>query len=263
MNKDNPLTRAVPKEVHLNNAPLVRVIAQLKFSMIASIEKQDFIAEFQEAIRDDYPILRPEQAFSFSMGPMGSSSNTSAKIWRFINEQEKWTVSLSQDFVAIETPAYTSRTDFLKRWNKVLVAAVNHLRLKQYERLGVRYIDRIQGEAMANIKKFVRSEALGIIESFSDDEIMHTFNETLFKIEDSQLLARWGKLTANSTFDPTTIEPIPNETWVLDLDMFKNKTETLDVEKIIISTNFYAERIYSFFRWAVTNDFLKYYGGNL
>lgn len=260
---DNPLVRPVPKEVPLKNAPLVKVIAQLRFPIIVSIEKQDFIAGFQEAIRDDYPVLRPEQAFSLTLNPVGPSGNISAKIWRFTNEQKTWTVSLSQDFIAIETSVYTSRSDFLKKWKQVLIAAAEHLRLKQYDRLGVRYIDRIQDNALASIKKFVRPEALGILNDFSESEISHTFSETLFRVEDSQLLARWGKLTANSTFDPAAIEPQSKESWVLDLDMFRNKTESLDVEKVMNTSNFYAERIYSFFIWAVTKDFLKYYGGNV
>lgn len=258
----NPLTDPVPQEVPLKNAPLVRVIAQLKFPMIASIEKQDFIAGFQEAIRNDYPALRPEQSSSFIMGPAGPSVSATVKNWRFLNEEKTWTVSLSQDFVAIEAFAYTSRADFLKKWRQILVAAIEHLKLKQYDRLGVRYIDRMENEATANIKKFIRPEALGILDDFSEGEVIHALNQTLFKVEDAQLSARWGKLAPNSTFDSSaTLEPKPNESWVLDLDMFRVKTEPLDVEKVMSDSNFYAERIYSFFRWTVTDEFLKHYGG--
>lgn len=256
----NPLTGPVPQEIPLKNAPLVRVIAQLKFPMIASIEKQDFIAGFQEAIRDNYPALRPEQSFSFTMGPVGPSGSVAVKTWRFLNENKTWIVSLSQDFVAIEALAYTSRADFLEKWRQILVAAIEHLKLKQYDRLGIRYIDRMENEATADIKKFIRPEALGISNDFSESEIIHTLSQTLFKVEDAQLSARWGKLAPNSTFDPAALESKPNESWVLDLDMFRAKTESLDVEKVMRDSNFYAERIYSFFRWAVTDEFLKHYG---
>ncbi|MGD8207441.1 MAG: TIGR04255 family protein, partial [Thiohalocapsa sp.] len=58
---ETPLTGPPPAEVPLSDAPLVRVIAQVRFPLVASVEKGDFIAPFQEAIRAEYPVLRPEQ----------------------------------------------------------------------------------------------------------------------------------------------------------------------------------------------------------
>ncbi len=262
--KNNPLKRKVPEEIYLHDAPLVRVVAQLRFSIITSIEKQDFISNFQEAIREEYPVLRPEQTINVAVGPMGPVNNISSKIWRFINDKDGWKVSLSQNFIAIETSAYKSRTDFLHRWENILRAAVEHLKLRQYDRLGVRYVDRIQDGAMKHIKKFIKAEALSIMDSdgFSNDDIVHTFHETLFKIKDSQLLARWGKLSAKSTYDPSTIEPKADDSWVLDLDMFRLKNGVLDVDKIISDSTFYSERIYSLFRWMITDDFIAHYKGD-
>lgn len=53
---NNPLIDPPPPEVPLKSAPLIRVIAQVRFPPILSIEKQEFVASFQEAIRDKYPI---------------------------------------------------------------------------------------------------------------------------------------------------------------------------------------------------------------
>ena len=56
----NPLVASPPSEIPLRNAPLVRVIAQVRFPLIASIDKRGFIAAFQEGLRDTYPVLRQE-----------------------------------------------------------------------------------------------------------------------------------------------------------------------------------------------------------
>ncbi len=40
----NPLTSALPTEVSLPSAPLVRVVAQVRFPQMLSIEKKDFVA---------------------------------------------------------------------------------------------------------------------------------------------------------------------------------------------------------------------------
>ena len=42
---DTPLTGPPPPEVPLTDPPLVRVIAQVRFPLIASVEKRDFIPD--------------------------------------------------------------------------------------------------------------------------------------------------------------------------------------------------------------------------
>jgi hypothetical protein len=53
-----PLVVPLPTEVPLKDAPLVRVIAQLRFPDSLSVGQRDSIAPFQEAIRAKYPVLR-------------------------------------------------------------------------------------------------------------------------------------------------------------------------------------------------------------
>ena len=51
----DPLIDKAPEEIPLNNAPLVRVLAQVRFSEILSITKDDFVAGFQERLRQKSP----------------------------------------------------------------------------------------------------------------------------------------------------------------------------------------------------------------
>ena len=57
------------QEVPLARAPLVNVIAQVRFPAVMKIEDSAFVANFQEAIRKDYPILRPERQLGVLIGP--------------------------------------------------------------------------------------------------------------------------------------------------------------------------------------------------
>jgi hypothetical protein len=47
------------------------------------------------------------------------------------------------------------------------------------------------------------------------------------------------------------------------LDMFRAETRTFDPSEVVADARSYAERIYTFFRWAVTDDFLRLYGGKV
>jgi len=265
-NKDyDPLIAAVPTEVPLSNAPLVRVISQVRFPIIVSIEKREFIGSFQEAIRDMYPVLRIEQTHGVIMGVQTIEPTQSNTIWRFGDVEGKWRASLASGFVALETTAYTSRSDFLERLRILLEAVNTHVGPKLADRLGVRYIDRVTGDQVHEIEKLVRKEILGILATPVVAYVQHALSESLFKIPDSnaRMLARWGRLSEDVTPDPGAIEPISDPSWILDIDMFCAEPKPFDPGKLIDDTRTYAERIYAFFRWAVTDAFLRQYGGKI
>lgn len=261
----DPLTSAVPAEIPLPDAPLVRVIAQVRFPPVLSIEKRDFVAPFQEAIRAQFPVLRAEQTQGLLVSPQGTSPMSPQVIWRFTNVQGNWRVSLAPDFVAMETTAYESRKDFFERFEAIVQALAEHVSPRVVDRTGVRYIDRITGDAVKDISKLVRPEIVGIIATPAVQHARHTLSESLFTVPEpaAQLLARWGLLPEGGTVDPAAIEPLSEPSWILDLDMFRPGLRTFDPNDVVTDARSYAERIYAFFRWAVTDDFLRLYGGKV
>lgn len=68
-------------------------------------------------------------------------------------------------------------------------------------------------------------------------------------------------LPAGGTVDPAAIEPAKEKSWVLDIDMFSGAPMRFDVERVVAEARRHAERVYTIFRWAVTDDFLARYGG--
>lgn len=261
----DPLVASPPAEVPLPRAPLVRVIAQVRFPVIVAIEERDFIGFFQEEIRDVYPVFRPERTEGFVRGPRGLTPLPPQVVWRFGDEHEAWRVSLGFDFVALETTTYTSRGDFVRRLGAVIEALQRHIEPKTIDRLGVRYIDRITGDALENIRQFVRPEVLGIAATPAARHARHTLGESLFNVpsSDAELQARWGRVPARGSVDPAAIEALDVPSWILDLDMFRKASREFDREAIMDDVRVFAERIYTFFRWAVTKDFLRHYGGEV
>ena len=70
-----------------------------------------------------------------------------------------------------------------------------------------------------------------------------------------------GRPPARSTVDPAAVDPVDEPSWILDIDAFLEETSAFDVEMIGSRTRALAERIYSFFRWVVTDEFHRRYGG--
>ena len=258
---DDPLVAPSPAEVPLAHAPLVRVIAQVRFPLVVAVERRDFIAPFQEAIRAKYPVLRQEQTRGVLISPTGIAPAQDQTAWRFGDIKSHWRVSLAPDFIALETTAYTSRSDFLKRLREVVAALDEHIEPKLVDRLGVRYIDRIVGQGIDDIAKLIRPEVRGITGTPAASHALHALSESMFTLDGARVLARWGRLPAGATVDPAAIEPTNEPSWILDLDMFSSEPVPFSVDNVLDNAKRFAERIYTFFRWAVTEDFLRLYGG--
>lgn len=260
---ETPLTGPPPAEVPLSDAPLVRVIAQVRFPLVASVEKRDFIAPFQEAIRAEYPVLRPEQSRSVVLGHQGVMDARANTIWRFHDASAAWRVTLAPDFLAMETGRYTSRNDFLDRLKRVLEALVAHVDPKVIDRLGVRYIDRVTGDNLDDLTQLVRPEVCGVLSTPLASHARHSISETVFILPDNtgQVMTRWGLVPARGTVDPAAVDAIDEPSWLLDVDAFQAETRELDVEAAMQQARGFTERVYSVFRWAVTDEFLQRYGG--
>jgi uncharacterized protein (TIGR04255 family) len=257
---ENPLVDPPPREVPLARSPLERVLAQVRYPEILTIEERGFVAPFQEAIRSTYPVLRQEQTQTqvVAFGSMLPGKPETA--WRFENLDGTWRVSLTPQFLALETTKYTSRSDFFRRFREVVVALDRHVEPKLVDRLGVRYIDRLTGAAVDEIATLVRPEVQGIAGSPVAAYAAHAVSEAMFELDATRVVARWGNVPPGHTVDPA-IEPAQEKSWIIDLDMFTAKPMPFAVDPVVIEAQGFAERIYTFFRWAVTTEFLRRYGG--
>jgi uncharacterized protein (TIGR04255 family) len=255
--KTDPFSGPPVEEVPLASAPLERVIAQVRYPLVLAVDRSESIAPFQAQIRDRYPLLEEEHHHFVKPQQEGPTQ----VIWRFSNTEGTWRVSLSRAFLAIETTAYTSRSDFMQRFRDVVEALGTHVAPTRIERLGVRYIDRIHGAQMADLARLVRDELRGIASARFAGLCVHSLTESVFDLDQGRLLARWGLLPPKAVID-ASMEPIDERTWVLDLDMATTKPLPFDVEATTEAARGFASQIYEFFRWAVTDAFLKQFGGS-
>ncbi len=233
----------------------------MRFSSILKIEQREFIAGFQESLRAKYPSLQQDQSQMLALGPEGMVPQAMSTRWRFVDVSDEWVVSLTRDFIAIETTRYPSRHEFFARLAEVLEQVHLHFAPNIVERIGVRYIDRIGSEALGEIATLVRPELAGVLQTSFGATALHALSEHIFDVDGARVLVRAGLLHANKTIDPAVIRPIDEKSWLLDLDMFKAAKKPFVPAAIAAEARGYAERLYAVFRWAVTPAFLSRYGG--
>ena len=268
MNNPQPLTPTPTPEVPLPQAPLVRVIAQARFPAILAIRNPDRVAEFQEILRTTYPVLSQDQVHNIELTGGQTPNVRQCLIWRLADRDARWRVSLGVDFVALETSLYESRNDFLCRLAAVLSATEATFQPALANRLGLRYIDRLTDEAVDRVGDLIRPEVLGIIRPPRDphfalgESVIHQMTEVQFLVRDGACVqGHWGLLPRNTTYDPNALEPVDKRSWVLDLDMFTAVSKPFASEELLTIAESFAECIYWLFRQTVTEEFLRFYGG--
>ena len=253
---DNPLSATPPTEIPLENSPLVSVLAQVRFPAMQAMENREVVAPFQEAIAETYPEVIAERTQGVVISPKGVQSKEGV-IWRFHDESKTWRVTLAPEFLSLEAQVYGSRRHFIRRFEDVL-DAFELIAPPIIDRVGVRYVNRLLGDEFTNLPALVRPELAGFTGTDLGDAIIHTMSESVFTLPDNQgqLLARWGRIPKSQTPDPNVFKPISEVSWVLDIDTFKTESRGFDVPSIIADAERFAERNYTFFRWAVTDAFL-------
>lgn len=256
-------------EVPLPRAPLAQTLTQIRFPTQSALAIGDDVAkELAQRLRPTYPVFNVETQFGVVITPEGATqSQEGAKIWRLSTADESWQLSFTSNFLTLSTSRYTSRDDFCARLRDAWDLFFNVVGKPAVQRIGFRYINRVdEREFLNQLSVMVRAEVLGAtFAGGADAPIALSLTENHHVREGADhLLARWGLLPPGQTFDPFTLPPHPATSWVLDLDSFRDfgtpQAVSSDVPDLVRDLGHAA---YRYFRWAVTPDFLRFFGGDV
>ncbi|MCY3768633.1 MAG: TIGR04255 family protein [Gammaproteobacteria bacterium] len=261
---EDPFFGPIPPTVPLPKTPLACVLVQIKFPEILSVAKTEFIADFQECIRADYPFMQKEQNPVWEV-MNGDVRESVTQNWRFFDKKRQWRLSLATNFVALETRAYQSRADFIQRIAGVAQALSATINPGVMTRIGVRYVDQIRGPQLEQLSRFVRPEILGLYMGNHRNNLDHTLSETVAKTDVGSITSRWGFMPANQTHDPDLMPPTSAPSWFLDVDLYIEfeQPEIFGADEIGTRVMKLTARAYGFFRWAVNDKFLRQCGGEI
>ena len=122
--------------------PLEEVVCQLQFAPILRITTAA-PAEFQDQLRDQYPLLGQEHGVQLAVfGGRAIAPTSTATVWLFQSADERWAVSLSAAFVALKTSAYKDFDDFSRRLQPVIDSFRKIYAPRSFTRVGLRYVNR-------------------------------------------------------------------------------------------------------------------------
>lgn len=261
---DDPFAVEAVSEVPLPRTPLERVIAQVRFPPEPTLTTPQAVDDFRAPLRRRYPNLSQEHELAILGSPTGVAQQQGEELWRLSDAEGAWKVTLAKTFVALDASIYTSRQEFITRLEEILATLGAVRPVSVVGRLGVRYINRLIGpDATTDLGDMVRPQLTSMVRDLpyrSEAAALQSFDETVVALGDMALKIRTAFLPPRATIDPN-IPPMEEGTWLLDLDGFTPEPFDFDPVKASQRAANIAERIYRFFRWSMSDEAIRRFGG--
>lgn len=261
-------------DIRLAKAPLARVLSQLRFpGAMSSLQftADPVIASLAGPLSGiGYPLLEEGRQFVLQITPDGvTQQEQSGKLWTFRSGDRAWQVTLTPEFVTLDTSAYTNREEFLTRLSSVVEVLGAVVQPPGVNRVGFRYINQVKGLSTTELQSIVRHELLGgLAVPEGNARLIGGVSEATFSFDpldmpgavSDGLQARWGKMPPGMVLDPS-MKPTSEATWLLDIDSFRHVDFAFQGDPVIEQVQDLSVRAYRYFRWVTTPDFLTRFGG--
>lgn len=259
---DSPFDQRDIEEVPLHAAPLALVLTQVRHPslVVLSGESGETTAiRFAQALVDDYPILDHVRETEILIAPSGVTETPGQNtIWR-LRSGDGWRVSFSTQFISLDTSDYQGRSDFCKRFDRLISTYAEIVKPPYAERIGLRYFNRLDDEnILKRLPELVRPEVLGpsAVVYPPGVRLQHALTQVLYQLESQALKAQWGNLPTGAVLD-TTVEAINKPSWILDIDSFATTNTPFNADALGATIRGLADQAYRHFRWAVTPAYIE------
>lgn len=209
----------------LKNAALPLVVAQARFAGAAHRVSGHALEVLQNRMREaglDLPSVNPIQAADLVLGPGGASATNSITGFQLTNE-DRWTVSLTNEWVTLETAAFTGyQAEFGPMLANVLHAAAEAMEPVAVARLGLRFVNVLAAPSGSDWTKWLHPAVLGAITAPElAPGLVGQSQQLLFHV-------------AAGVSSAVRTGPQPGNTaYLLDIDTFSEPTSVWNVEKVI------------------------------
>ncbi len=238
-----------PKTPHdsFPHAPLKVMLGQVKFPRLASVGPSGPLSPFHDAIRDRFPDFGEDRHIFLALGG-GAAQQQSEITYRFANREHNWAIVLAPDALTIEATGgsqYTSYADFVDNLEFVWQAFSALFRPEHVLRIGLRYVDHIEGvRSPQEWREWINPELMGAIGN-------EPFNRELSKaLTELQLSRHDGIFQLRHGIQSAGPENVPG--YLLDFDYYSNYNLEPNIDKIIDVFDAYHSFLYDCFSWCVT-----------
>jgi len=249
--------------IQFRKSPLRLVIGQVRFTIVPRIDDKAFVADFQDAMRPQYPRASREATVTYQLSSTGINPNIGETLWRFSSRDNQWSVVLGESAITLEARSYASMSDFMNRFQHVLEIAREKLGIIDRLRLGLRYINEIrypEADTFSDWQSLLNSEFAGFkVSELLEGDIDHTLQEIQIIRPDGVFSIRHG-LLSGTIVAAQPQEYVPGgQFYLIDLDYYDSTPQDeLDISDTLQQVLGYNDIMYRFFRWTLSQKLYNY-----
>jgi len=236
------LSKAEQHGVFQRNS-LLSVTVELRFHPILKISNGQYVPDFQDRVRDSFPIYSEGKVQTINFQPPDTVETQEEKQFHFKKPDEKTSITLGVSKLILESRHHESHENILNDFNLALSALLEVYGKIKNTRLGMRYINLIERERIQNDlnrevewRDLIHSSYLEMPASVATLEGTKFYSEINSPIEGGALTLRYGLL--NTSEDKKL-------RFVFDLDRYLD--EEFPLQSIMEKLRSFADDIYALF----------------
>jgi uncharacterized protein (TIGR04255 family) len=179
----------------MKNAPVYFAIAQARFNPILALDS--YAPAIQDSLRrHGFPDAQQSTLNTFNLtltsqagGAQGEVPISRVTRYNLLNAQKTAGFILDQGALSYQTADYDVFETFSDTFLEALEIVHKAVELSYTDRIGFRYLDAVFPKSDESLPKYLNECVLGLYGK-SDGQLVHSFNESVFKMHDVNVTSR-------------------------------------------------------------------------
>lgn len=219
---------------------LRQAVCELRFPTLIELGGPRPPAAFVSALRKEYPHLELANEVTFGVGVGGTEANHT-HIFR--SSKLKWSVSLKQNALTVETNNYSEYADLKKRVLYVVEAAKQVIDSDFFTRVGLRYINVIECDSEDPTSGWVNTDLIAPLRNDNFSGISEYAGRLSLIAADGGCLLQHGLQLVNNGKN----KPLHPD-YVVDIDAYRNE---VNLEHIEMAIDIMHTQAFDIFDWSL------------
>lgn len=244
---------------HLQAAPLVLVLCEIRFAPVLTIESK--VPAIQDKLRmNGFPGFEQREEHTFEINPSVAPKLTSQIRWIFRSLDSETAITLTASSLTLQVEAYTRFEDFLDALRPLVETVADAISPAYHERIGMRYVNAVEA-AGDRVTELFRENVL----SFSPEELgvdsLLTTQQVVGKTPAGHINVRMSQLEDTPLLPPDLLSLVAPEMArpragihaILDIDgvdLTRGEFDVAQIEERLWNIHDYTERAF----WKSTTE---------
>jgi uncharacterized protein (TIGR04255 family) len=219
----------------LRNPPIIYALCQVKFPTVGPIEEARAEA-IHATVRSDYPYRVPQETTEFSVAIGGASSPSPAvrRSWVLLDRRKASGFILDSTSLVYRTTAYADFAHFVAETMRGVKAMLESLKPAVFERIGLRFVDLIEGHHPVDLHKFIEPPLYGFTPHVEGFAPQATQQFVRGQTPEGILLLRYSRAKHGAALPPDLFDASltgmrtpssDRESVIIDIDHFRDNAD--------------------------------------